>query len=66
MMKNLKKDMDFQLQSYYETRVSLGNGGNYMLYCDEYDKDCSEVTSDECDNGCCDSCMYCVICTDEE
>ena len=37
-----------------------------MLYCDEYDKDCSEVTSDECDNGCCDSCMYCVICTDEE
>ena len=37
-----------------------------MLYCDEYDKDCIEVTSEECDNGCCDSCMYCVICTDEE
>lgn len=54
------------VSSGFETRVSLGNGGNYMLYCDEYDKDCSEVTSDECDNGCCDSCMYCVICTDEE
>ena len=37
-----------------------------MLYCDEYDKDCSEVTSEECDNSCCDSCMYCVVCTDEE
>lgn len=37
-----------------------------MLYCDEYDKDCSEVTSKECDNGCCDSCMHCVVCTDEE
>ena len=37
-----------------------------MLYCDEYDKNCREVTSEECDNGCCDSCMYCVICTDEE
>lgn len=37
-----------------------------MLYCDEYDKYCSEVTSEECDNGCCDSCMYCVVCTDEE
>ena len=37
-----------------------------MLYCDEYDKDCSEVTSEECDNGCCDSCMYCVVCTDDE
>ena len=32
-----------------------------MLYCDGYNKDCSEVTSEECDNGCCDSCMYCVI-----
>lgn len=41
-------------------------GGKNMLYCDEYDKDCSEVTSEECDNGCCDSCMYCVVCTDEE
>ena len=37
-----------------------------MLYCNEYDKDCSEVTSEECDNDCCDSCMYCVICTDKE
>lgn len=37
-----------------------------MLYCDEYDKDCSEVTSEECNNGCCDSCMYRVVCTDEE
>ena len=44
----------------------LGNGGNYMLYCDEYDKNCNEVTSEECDNGCCDSCMYCVVCTNEE
>ena len=49
----------------FKTRVFLGNGGNYMLYCDEYDKDCSEVTSEECDNGCCDSCMYCVVCPDE-
>ena len=41
-------------------------GGKNMLYCDEYDKDCSEVTSKECDNDCCDSCMYCVVCTDDE
>lgn len=44
----------------------MENGGNYMLYCDEYDKACSEVTSEECDNGCCDSCMYCVVYTDEK
>lgn len=35
------------------------------MYCNEYGKDCSEVTSEECDNGCCDNCMYCVVCTDE-
>lgn len=32
-----------------------------MLYCDEYDKDCSEVTSEECDNGCCDTCIFCDV-----
>lgn len=36
-----------------------------MLYCDEYDKGCSEVTSEECD-GCCDSCVFCVIYPDED
>ena len=30
-----------------------------MLYCDE-------VTSEECNNGCCDSCMFCIVYTDEE
>ena len=30
MMKNLKKDMDFQWKSYYETRVSTENGDDYM------------------------------------
>ena len=29
-----------------------------MLYCDEYDKDCGKVTSEECDDGCCDTCMF--------
>lgn len=37
-----------------------------MLYCDEHDKDCNEVTSEECNNSCCDSCMFCIVYTDEE
>lgn len=41
-------------------------GGIYMLYCDEHDKDCNEVTSEECNNGCCDSCMFCIVYADEE
>lgn len=32
-----------------------------MLYCDEYDKDCSDVTTEECDNGDCDSCIFCIV-----
>ena len=35
MMKNLKKDMDFQWKSYYETRVSTHRIKNYIaLYAD--------------------------------
>lgn len=37
-----------------------------MLYCDEYDKDCNDVTFEECDNGCCDGCMFCVVYSEEE
>lgn len=37
-----------------------------MLYCDEYDKDCDDVTFEECDNDCCDSCMFCVVYSEEE
>ena len=37
-----------------------------MLYCDEYDKICSEVTDEECDNGCCDNCIFCMVYPDEE
>lgn len=36
-----------------------------MLYCNEYDKDCNEA-SKECDNGCCDNCIFCVVDTDDE
>ena len=31
-----------------------------MLYCLEFDKYCDEITDEEC-NGCCDSCMFCVV-----
>lgn len=41
-------------------------GGIYMLYCDEHNKDCNEVTSEECNNSCCDSCMFCIVYADEE
>lgn len=44
----------------------MRNGGIHILYCDEYDKDCSEVISEECDNNCCDSCMFCTVYADEE
>lgn len=37
-----------------------------MLYCDEYDKICSKVTDEECDNGCCDNCMFCMVYPNEE
>lgn len=39
-----------------------------MLYCDEHDKDCSQVTSEECNcnDGCCDSCEFCIVYADEE
>lgn len=37
-----------------------------MIYCDEYDKDCNEVTPEECDNDCCDSCMFCIVYTDDD
>ena len=37
-----------------------------MLYCDEYDKDWNDVTSDECEDGCCDSCMFCVVYSGKE
>lgn len=36
-----------------------------MLYCDEYDKDCDDITVEECDNGCCDTCMFCVVYPDD-
>lgn len=32
-----------------------------MLYCDKYDKDCSDVTTEECDNCGCDSCIFCIV-----
>ena len=32
-----------------------------MLYCDEYDKDCSDVTTEECDTGYRDSCIFCIV-----
>ena len=37
-----------------------------MLYCDEYDKDRDDVTFEECDNNDCDSCMFCVVYSEEE
>lgn len=36
-----------------------------MLYCDEYDKDCDDITVEECDDGCCDTCMFCVVYPDD-
>lgn len=36
-----------------------------MLYCDEYDKDCNDVTLEECEDGCCDSCMFCIVYLEE-
>lgn len=37
-----------------------------MLYCTEYDKDCADITPEECDDGCCDSCMFCIVYPNEE
>lgn len=34
-------------------------------WCDELDKPLDCITSDECDDGCCDSCMHC-ICTEDD
>ena len=31
-----------------------------MWYCTEFDRECDNVTEEECD-GCCDSCMFCVV-----
>ena len=36
-----------------------------MLYCDEYDKDCSDITTEECDNDDCDSCIFCIVYSNE-
>lgn len=32
-----------------------------MLYCTELDKNCDNITEEECNNGCCDSCLSCIV-----
>lgn len=34
-------------------------------WCDEWDKPVACITSEECDDGCCDSCMHCVLVGDD-
>lgn len=30
------------------------------LYCTEFNKNCDDITDEECDD-CCDSCMFCEV-----
>ena len=35
------------------------------LYCTEFNKNCDNVTNEECDS-CCDSCMFCEVEEEDE